>query len=386
MDRRRRELRGDMRARRVLVVVTIGISICASRAFGDDQTTQKPPAPRPTPASSGNRMWPSRAYIAVDGGYQVHSLTFSETHHETVFAEDSTWSANYRVKNGVRYEVGGGIRVWRNLLGAVTYSFYEDTNPAALSAAVPHPFRFSDPRSISAESSPLRQSEQAIHVSAAWMTPVTRHLELGFFGGPSVFRVKRSLVDEILYTDTYPYDTITFTRAASGDASKAQIGGHAGVDATWLFTRRFGIGGAVRYTTATVDLATPAGGSLSLKVGGFQAGAGLRLRLGEARAPRGAPGTPRRNPRSPQPLPAPPGTDVPRTTALTAVTLDATPVYISAAVRRTPLKELPANTRVRVLSQKGEWTQIEFDDKQWGRRVGYVQTKHLRLEKGPQGA
>ena len=81
-----------------------------------------------------------------------------------------------------------------------------------------------------------------------------------------------------------------------------------------------------------------------------------------------------------------PGTDVPRTTALTAVTLDATPVYISAAVRRTPLKELPANTRVRVLSQKGEWTQIEFDDKQWGRRVGYVQTKHLRLEKGPQGA
>ena len=105
------------------------------------------------------------------------------------------------------------------------------------------------------------------------------------------------------------------------------------------------------------------------------------MRLGEARSFRGGPRTPGRGPQSPQPLPRPQGADVPRTTTVTAVTIDATPVYISAAVGRTPLRELPPNTRVRVLSQKGEWTQIEFDDRQWGRRVGYVQSKHLRIEK-----
>jgi hypothetical protein len=364
-----------MRTTRILVTLAIAASGAWTPAFSSDDQTRQPRAPAP------GRDWPSQGYIAVDGGYQVHSLSFSETHRELIFLEDAVWTADYRVADGIRYEVGGGLRLWRNLLAAGSFSFFKDTNPAAISARIPHPFRFNDPRSLEAEASSLSQDERVVHVSAAWMTPVTRRLELGVFGGPSIFLVKRSLVEDVIYSDVFPFDTVTFTRAAVRDVSSTQIGIHAGADVTYLFTRRFGVGGTARFTTATVDLATPSGGSLSLKVGGFQAGAGIRLRLGD-RVPRGAARTPGRTPPgSPAPLPAPPGTDVLRTAPTAAITTATTPVYISPAVGRTPLKELPANTRVRVLGQKGDWTQIEFDDSKWGRRVGWVESKRLRIEK-----
>jgi hypothetical protein len=364
-----------MRMTAILVTLAIAASGAWTPALcGDDQT-------RPSRGAAPGRDWPSQAYIAVDGGYQVHSLTFSETHRETINLEEGTWTADYRVTDGVRYEVGGGVRLWRNLLAAGSFSFFKDPDTAAISARIPHPFRFNDPRTLEAEASSLSQDERVVHVSAAWMTPASRRLELGVFGGPSIFFVKRDLVEDVTYSEAFPFDTVTFTRATVRDVSKTQIGVHAGVDVTWLFTRRFGVGGMARFTTATVDLATPSGGSLSLKVGGFQAGAGVRLRLG-GRLSRGVPRTLGRAPAgSPEPLPAPPGTDVLRTAPTAAITTATTSVYISPAVGRTPLKELPANTRVRVLGQKGDWTQIEFDDSRWGPRVGWVESKRLRIEK-----
>ena len=53
-------------------------------------------------------------------------------------------------------------------------------------------------------------------------------------------------------------------------------GFHLGVDVTYLVTKRFGVGGLLRYTHGSVSLE---GASDALTVGGFQIGVGGRLRF-----------------------------------------------------------------------------------------------------------
>jgi hypothetical protein len=211
-----------------------------------------------------------------------------------------------------------------------------------------------------------------------WMIPVSRRFELGIFGGPSYFWVTREFVKEVQFSQSFPFDTATFTGVVVENASANQLGWHAGADVTWLFTREVGIGGLVRYTQASVDFSTPAGGSVSVDAGGLQIGAGLRVRF--ARKPpvvRPRPTPPGERP----PVNAPPGApgSMPATVGASAVMLVDGPVFIRPDESRTPLRVLKQGTAIRVLEEQGDWVRIEFQDSQYGRRVGYVQRKNIRM-------
>ena len=143
---------------------------------------------------------------------------------------------------------------------------------------------------------------------------------------------------------------------------------------TYLLTTQVGIGGSVRYSHAGIDLDTPSGGSVSFDGGGLQAAAIVRFRiLGK---------TPARLPVRPPP---PPPRTVPETPAGavgTAVTTATAPVFLRPDATMTPLRQLPTGTRLRVLDQTGDWLHVEFEDRQYGRRVGYVQKAFVRVEGG----
>src|SRR5262249_52735099 len=139
-----------------------------------------------------------------------------------------------------------------------------------------------------------------------------------------------------------------------------------------------GIGGLVRYTQASLDFSPPAGGSVSVDAGGLQIGAGLRLRFArETPAVRPRPAPPGGRP----PVNAPPGApgSMPATVGSSAVMLVDGPVFIRPDESRTPLRVLKQGTAIRVLEEQGDWVRIEFQDSQFGRRVGYVQRKNIRM-------
>jgi opacity protein-like surface antigen len=58
-----------------------------------------------------------------------------------------------------------------------------------------------------------------------------------------------------------------------------RVGFNAGADVAWYFTQRLGVGGLVRYSQGNVNLTSPDGTTQSVKVGGLQTGAGLRVRF-----------------------------------------------------------------------------------------------------------
>jgi len=49
-----------------------------------------------------------------------------------------------------------------------------------------------------------------------------------------------------------------------------------------------------------------------------------------------------------------------------------TPVRILRDPQRAPLAVLHAGTKVRVRDYKERWLLVEFDDKRWGKRLGWV--------------
>ena len=62
----------------------------------------------------------------------------------------------------------------------------------------------------------------------------------------------------------------------------------------------------------------------------------------------------------------------------TASVVTAAPIYVQPGAD-VPLRVAAVGTSLNVLKEDGEWAQVEFNDPQWGRRIGWVQTKLIRI-------
>ena len=177
----------------------------------------------------------------------------------------------------------------------------------------------------------MEHREQVVHFSALYVLPIGSNLQIGVAGGPSLFIVNRTFVDSVLYDETYPFDSATFSSTTTREVKENQAGFHVGADVSWYFTDNVGVGGGVRFSRATLKF--PAAGTdetISADLGGVQVGAGLRIRLGGRKAPAAPP--PARTPAEPDPtrIYATPDTPTGPTDETMAVTLVATPILRAA--------------------------------------------------------
>jgi len=61
-----------------------------------------------------------------------------------------------------------------------------------------------------------------------------------------------------------------------------------------------------------------------------------------------------------------------------ATVTSAAPIFIQPGAQ-TPLRVAKSGTSLKVMQEEGEWAQVEFSDPQFGRRVGWVEKKLLRV-------
>jgi len=65
--------------------------------------------------------------------------------------------------------------------------------------------------------------------------------------------------------------------------------------------------------------------------------------------------------------------------AQTATVLSNAPIYVTPVVTQTPLRVAAPGTTLQVLADQDEWTKIAYNDPQWGRRIGWIQKKDVRV-------
>lgn len=253
----------------------------AASAAAQAKPTQPAPARPSQPAKPSRPTQPiDRIYVSVNGAFQTGGDDFGETVTFRENAEDGRFSTDYEVKSGPAFNISVGAGLWRNIGVGVGVTRYSKNTPTALSASVPHPFFFNRPREVDGEVAGIEREELAVHVQARATFVPNRRIQAVVFAGPSFFSVKQGIVNDFVISETYPYDTASFSRGISTTVDESKIGFNVGTDVGYFFTRQVGVGGSVQWAGTTIDAPASGGtGTFEIKAGGFQAGAGLRLRF-----------------------------------------------------------------------------------------------------------
>jgi hypothetical protein len=227
-------------------------------------------------ARAQSAAWTDRGYLSAGADVRFAGGSIADVEHPLDFAEAGVVSTTYQMKAAPGLDVGGGVRVWRNLGIGVGLSYVTKAANGSIDAQVPHPLAFGRPRAVSGASD-LARNETVVNVQVLWMVPapIGRRFQLAIEGGPSWVSVNQNVVEDVTVTQAYPYDTATYTGVVTQRSARSGIGFNAGVDGTYLYTRHVGVGASAVFTRAHV----PIGGSADSHAGGLHVAAGLRLRF-----------------------------------------------------------------------------------------------------------
>ncbi len=218
-----------------------------------------------------------RGFIGVSVGGLVTSNNFDASVDFDLYREPTSFDTAYDVPAGLAFDVSGGVKLWRHLGVAVAVSQYDQSGDASISAQLPHPFFFNHLRPLDGTAQNLTRSETAVHVGALYMKSLSRKLLLTLSGGPSIVWYKQDVVSSIGVTETYPFDSVQFSRANTEQRDGTAIGGFGSGEVYYKLASQVAVGGGARFSRATDDVQTGPDQFVSIKTGGLQVGGGVRI-------------------------------------------------------------------------------------------------------------
>jgi hypothetical protein len=230
--------------------------------------------PRPADAQVAA---PPRVFISINAGGQTSSSSLTTTSGLKINQEDGQLIADYTVDPGAVFDVGGGLHLIRGLWVGAAFSWFGQHIGADVRATIPHPFFFDRHRTIEGATPDVDREEKALHVHGMWAVPLTSQLHVKVFGGPTFLSIRQQLVSNVLYSETFPFDTATFSGAPTVMRTGSAVGVNAGADVTYAVTPTVGVGGVVRFSRGDVELESPLNGTIKVRAGGLHVGGGFRL-------------------------------------------------------------------------------------------------------------
>jgi hypothetical protein len=229
---------------------------------------------RPTAAQTID-PWTETGFIAVSGGGQTDARSVRTSGATPIFGESATWDSTVGVGAAGLFDITGGYRVWNNVAVALGYSRYSDTTSTVVNASIPDPLIFDMPRPASTTVSGLAHAENALHLSAAYVMPLTDRLATTVMAGPTFFFVRKDIIGDITLAGE------DLAGATTERLEETAVGGHITVDVRYRLLddlgpiRHVGVGLFLRYSGASIDAPSVGGGGID--VGGFNYGAGVRI-------------------------------------------------------------------------------------------------------------
>jgi hypothetical protein len=221
-----------------------------------------------------------RVRLSLNLGQQTTTAVLTEEQTFEQYFEEGSFTLSRTIPKRMVYDVGGAIRVARELYAGIAVSFFDAPGAGQLTARVPHPLQFNQPRTVTGDLSAIPRRETAGHLQIAWAVPATGDLELLFFGGPTMFIVQQVLVTRLelgLDNEAFPFDTLAFPSTATETIRDDVFGYNAGVDVTWRFARNIGAGFLIRYSHGSKDFTPTGGQAVKIEAGGLHAGGGIRV-------------------------------------------------------------------------------------------------------------
>ncbi|MFN7917923.1 MAG: outer membrane beta-barrel protein [Vicinamibacterales bacterium] len=211
-----------------------------------------------------------KLFAGIEFGAQTTQRTVTSTTSFSLYEETASVTTFQPVHNGPVFggSLGFKLKPAFGIAAGVTM-FNARTADATVAASIPDLLFFNRAKSVTATATGLSHSQLGIHLQAVFFRPLSSKLELVLAGGPSIIKVSHDVATATVATGTQ--NVTTSSASQTGNA----FGFNAGGEVNYRLTQKvlFGIFG--RYVAATTDLDTVP----DLKLGGVQAGLGLRLRF-----------------------------------------------------------------------------------------------------------
>jgi hypothetical protein len=222
-----------------------------------------------------------RGYINIGWGVESGSSAMTDTRTSSRYDEAETITTSAEFTSGSLFDVGIGLRVYRNLTVGVAYHQEQNDTQAEITGSIPSPVFFNRPRPLSV-TEPLNRKEAATHLVFGWWVPLGDKFDVMVSGGPSFFRLTQDTVSEVTPTEQGGNFTTVTASVETTERSKSVTGFNVGADATYIVwsndSVRIGAGGFVRFTQASTEIEMLSSAQPT-DVGGVQFGFGARLRF-----------------------------------------------------------------------------------------------------------
>jgi hypothetical protein len=251
-------------------------------------TATPPPAPK-TPRTSPRSSRPAHAWVDVNFGVaRAGEESYSSSATRQINGQDATFRVDYHLPVGLAFDIGGGVMATRQIGVGATFSTSTQNDPAELAIDIPHPLLTNaNATDTGSTDRDLTRSEGSLHIHGVFVSQTSPSTQVRVFGGPTFFRVRQDAVQDIRYDQQFlpfePVHEVEVTGAAiqrieAGDATG--WGFHVGADFASYMSPIVGFGIVFRYSRGTVEATDPlSSAAADLDVGGFHAGAGVRLRF-----------------------------------------------------------------------------------------------------------
>ncbi len=132
-------------------------------------------------------------FLNIDAGAQPQRQTITATNSFPLYDETATVTVAQRIRNGMVYDVSGGMRIATNLAAGVGFSQFGRSGTGTVTASIPSPRFFDQPLIVSRDADNLTHTERTIHGRITWFVPVTDAFDISLSGGPSYIHVVQGL-------------------------------------------------------------------------------------------------------------------------------------------------------------------------------------------------
>ena len=99
-----------------------------------------------TSAEAQTREWTGNGFVRVNGAHQSGNRSFQERLSFLLYDEVADYTIQHTSTSGVVFEIGGGLRMWRSIAAAISFTSFQTRSTLDVSGSVPHPLFFERPR------------------------------------------------------------------------------------------------------------------------------------------------------------------------------------------------------------------------------------------------
>ncbi len=221
-----------------------------------------------------------RLRISVNAGQQTSTTTVLQTQSFDRYFEQGSFTFERTVPKAPIYDLGATVRLWRELHAGAAVSIFDKSGAGTLTARVPHPLQFNKARTTTGDVAGATRREIGQHFMFGWLVPAASGIDFLLFAGPSIFAAEQLFVKSLtlsLDKEVFPFDELAFPSMETEIVRENVVGYNAGVDMTWRFSDKIGVGLLIRYSNGKREFTPTSTPLVDVTVGGLHAGGGLRV-------------------------------------------------------------------------------------------------------------